>query len=289
MKSFLGGIDVLQGSQNPPESVTAHVTLAGAEWQLRVKMTVPTGPVRLSEMLPMVREFADAVVGSAAKGVEAQGQKISCKVGCGACCRQLVPIAEVEARRLRELIEALPEPRRAAIRSRFSAARRRLEKAGLLEKLHHPDGWSNGEGRSLGLRYFQQGIPCPFLEDESCFIYAERPMACREYLVTSPAENCARPTAETVDCVNLPLKAWTAVARFDDVPPSARFIRWVPLILAPKWAEAHPNEPAPRPGPDLLRQFFDHVTGKGQSPAQPAQAPFDWEPLPASAGEGARR
>lgn len=276
-----------QSLQSSPESVTARVTLAGAEWQLRVKMTVPTGSIRLSEMLPMVREFADAVVDSAVKGIEARGQKISCAAGCGACCRQLVPIAEVEARRLRELIEALPEPRRTAIRSRFSAARRRLEETALLEKLQHPDGWSNGEGRSLGLRYFQQGIPCPFLEDESCVIYAERPMACREYLVTSPTENCARPTAETVNCVKLPLKAWTAVARFDEVPPSAHFIRWIPLILAPEWAEAHPDEPAPRPGPDLLRQFFDHVTGKGQSQAQPAQAPFDWEPLPASSSEGA--
>ncbi len=42
-------------------------------------------------------------------------------------------------------------------------------------------------------RYFHLGIACPFLEDESCSIHADRPISCREYLVTSPAVNCADP------------------------------------------------------------------------------------------------
>ena len=40
--------------------------------------------------------------------------------------------------------------------------------------------------RILGREYFQLGIPCPFLEEESCSIYHDRPITCREYLVTSP-------------------------------------------------------------------------------------------------------
>jgi Fe-S-cluster containining protein len=36
-------------------------------------------------------------------------------------------------------------------------------------------------------------MPCPFLEDESCSIHPDRPLVCREYLVTSPAELCAGP------------------------------------------------------------------------------------------------
>lgn len=280
---------MLQSSQSAPESVTARVTLGSEEWQLRVKITVPTGPTRLSELLPMIREFDDAVVDSAMMQVEADGGKISCKAGCGACCRQLVPIAEAEAHHIRQLIEALSEPRRTQVRARFAEARERLEAAGLLERLRHREEWSDGEDRSLGLWYFQQGIACPFLEDESCSIHPERPLTCREYLVTSPSERCAVPSPETVDCVKLPLKVWNAVARFDEVPRSARFIRWVPLILASEWVEAHSDEPAPRPGPDLLRQFFDHVTGKGPLPTQPGQAPFDREPLSVSTGEEAQR
>jgi Fe-S-cluster containining protein len=181
----------------------------------------------------------------------------------------LVPISEVEARRLGELVEEMPEPRRTEIRARFAEARRRLDEAGLLENLLHPEQLKEGEGRPLGLKYFFQGIACPFLEEESCSIYHDRPIACREYLVTSPAENCARPSAETVQCVKLPLKVSNALTHLDRVAPGARFIRWVPLILAPEWAATHPEEPLLRSGPEWLRDFFEHLTGKKSSP-QPA-------------------
>lgn len=260
---------------NSSESVTVEVALSGPDWQLQTRMSVPTGPTRLRQLLPLIQVFTDAVVDSAVQVTAGQGQTISCSKGCGACCRQLVPISEVEARHIGALVEALPEPRRTAVRSRFAAAHRRLQEAGVLEELRHPEQWTDGQGQSLGLQYFRQGIPCPFLEEESCSIYADRPLACREYLVTSPAEHCASPTAATVRCVTLPLKVWTAVARFDPVPPSGRFIRWVPLILAPAWAQAHPDEPAPRPGPDVLRELFDHLTSTKAAPAPPAHLPFD--------------
>ncbi len=280
--------ELAEDAPRPPEMVAANLQMAGPDWELRTAMSVPAGPTRLGELLPLVHSFADAVVDSVAKEVEARGEKISRKKGCGACCRQLVPIAEAEARRLHALVERLPEPRRKDVRARFAGARYRLEAAGLLEGLHHADQWSDGEGRSFGLAYFRQGIPCPFLEEESCSIHADRPIACREYLVTSPAEDCARPTAETVACVKLPFKVWTAIAHFDQVPPSARFIRWVPLILALEWAEAHPGEPAPRPGPDLLREFFDHLTGKRRPQTGSARVPFDEASVAASPHEETR-
>ena len=257
------------------ESVTVDVALSGPDWQLQTRLSVPTGPTRLRQLLPLIQIFTDAVVDSTVQVTAGQGQTISCSEGCGACCRQLVAISEVEARHIGALVDALPEPRRSAIRNRFDEAHHRLEEAGLLEELRYPEQWTDGQGRSLGLQYFQQGIPCPFLEEESCSIYADRPLACREYLVTSPAEDCASPTAATVQCVTLPLKVWSAVARFDPVPPSVRCIRWVPLILAPAWAHAHPDEPAPRPGPDVLRELFDHLTSPKAAPVQPAYLPCD--------------
>src|SRR5262249_42347869 len=167
---------------------------------------VPAGPTRLRVLLPMAQSLTDHMVGAAVKRAEQQGQKVSCQKGCGACCRQLVPIAEEEARHLRDLVEALPEPRRTEVRSRFREARRRLDEAGLLEKLRHPEECDRGDSRSLALTYFAQGIPCPFLEEGSCSIYRDRPLVCREYLVTSPAPNCSRPTPETVHCVPLPFQ-----------------------------------------------------------------------------------
>jgi Fe-S-cluster containining protein len=116
------------------------------------------------------------------------------------------------------------------------------------------------------MQYFRQGIPCPFLEEESCSIYPDRPIACREYLVTSPPEHCAEPATDAVRGVQLPLKVWTALARFDKVLPSAQTIRWVPLILAPDWAAENPEEADPRPGPELARELFDYLTTQKTRP-----------------------
>lgn len=259
--------------------MTATVALTSPDWELRTTMTVPAGPMPLIQLLPLAQSFADAVVDSAAKVAEGQGQRISCKKGCGACCRQLVAIAEVEARHIGNLVNELPEPRRTEIRARFAEARRRLDEMGLLDRLLHPEGWGAGEVGPLGLGYFHLGIPCPFLEDESCSIHRDRPIACREFLVTSPAENCARPTADNVQRVPLPLRVWTALARFDEVEPSPRITRWVPLILAPEWAEAHPDEPPARPGPTLLRELFDHLTKTGRALAEPAPSPIEDVPV----------
>jgi hypothetical protein len=186
------------------------------------------------------------------------------------------------------MVERLSEPRRSTVRARFADARRRLEAAGLVDTLRCTAAWSEGDGRSVGLAYFRLGIPCPFLEEESCSIYADRPLGCREYLVTSAAEHCARPSAETVACVKLPFKVWTAVARFDDVPPGAKVIRWVPLILALDWTAAHPDGATPRPGPELLREFFDHVTGKEPPQQRPGTLPREPDLLSLSCHQESR-
>lgn len=242
------------------DTVTATVSLSGPDWELRTSVTVPKGPTAVRDLLPLAQSFADAVVDAAAKTEEDQGKKISCKKGCGACCRQMVPIAETEARQIRDLVASLPEPRRSDVRARFADARDRLEKAGLLAQLLGPDDLAAAEeNHTFGMKYFAQGIACPFLEDESCSIHNDRPIACREYLVTSPAENCSRPTAETVQLVKLPLKIWPAIAHFDKVAPSAQSIRWVPLVLAPEWADSHPDDAPLRSGPSLLQDFFEHL------------------------------
>jgi Fe-S-cluster containining protein len=179
----------------------------------------------------------------------------------------MVPIAEAEARRIADLVNDLPEPRRSVIRKRFEEARRRFEASGLWQKMRERDRWAEGASRSIGLDYFAQGVPCPFLEDESCSIHPDRPIGCREYLVTSPAENCSRPTAETIEMVPLPGKVWTALARLDPVPAGAKFLRWVPLIQAVEWAEAHPEEPPDRPGPEWLRELLEHLTTRKKAEA----------------------
>jgi Fe-S-cluster containining protein len=249
--------------QAPEEPlVGVEVELGCPEWQMRTTINVTPGPMRVIELLPLANSLSDAVANVGVEAVQKQGEKISCKKGCGACCRQLVPISEVEARRIAEVVDAMPEPRQSEVRARFAAARQRFDQAGMLERLLRPSEWRQDELRTIGLEYFRQGVPCPFLEEESCSIYQDRPTACREYLVTTAPEHCANPTSQSVRCIPLPVRVVPALMRFDPVPPTAKFIRWVPLVLAPEWAESHPDDTAPRPGPELVRQLFDHLADK---------------------------
>ena len=178
---------------NGPETVTARFALRMPGGTLQAEMTVPTGPTRVDAILPMAQALADNLIALTLNVVEAEGRTVSCRAGCGACCRQLVPLAEAEARRIRDLVEAMPEPRRSQVRSRFAEALRRFAEAGLLETIRQTDILDEERHRQVGLDYFRQHIACPFLEDESCSIHPDRPIACREYLVTSPPEHCAEP------------------------------------------------------------------------------------------------
>jgi Fe-S-cluster containining protein len=156
-----------------PELAAANIRLDGRRWVLEAQV---------------VRDVGDC------------GGSISCKAGCGACCRMLVPISELEAQRLREVVHAMPEPRRSHVLARFAEAVRQLDAAGLLPQLRRVEQWTDNEFQAMTRAYFERQIACPFLEAESCSIYEERPITCREYLVTSPAEKCARPAGSPCRC-----------------------------------------------------------------------------------------
>jgi Fe-S-cluster containining protein len=248
-----------------PAPITATGVLSVSGQRLEFEVSVPAGPTRPVELLPVFRSLADAVVGAAVDATREEGLKVSCKQGCGACCRQLVPISEIEARRLTHVVNDVPEERRAEILGRFERARQRLQDAGLLERVRTPAVMTPEQRKEHGLEYFRLGIPCPFLEDESCSIYAERPIACREYLVTSPAENCANPTAETVKCVKVPLEVSKTLRSFGG-GRNDRTDQWVPLILALEWAAEHPDDAKSLPGPEMIRELFSRLTGQEVPP-----------------------
>ena len=244
------------------DHVNVRIGMKVWDEQIEMNMTLPVGAARLEALLPAFQKVADGFVDLAVERAGAEGRTVSCRKGCGACCRQVVPISEVEARRIGQLVEELPEPRRRVIRARFAEARDRLAEAGLLPKLENREGFEDGEFHSIGLAYFHLGIPCPFLEDESCSIHGARPISCREYLVTSPPANCADPKPGTIEQVELAAKVWTALARAGSAGSPGRFPAWVPLVLAPDWASTHPDGSEPRPVEDLFRGVFDELAGR---------------------------
>ena len=224
---------------------TATLRLSVGELRIVHPITVPTGPVAAADVVTALQGLVNAVVAAAEAG-----KAISCRKGCGACCRQLVPISRTEAERLMVTVANLPAERRATLEARFSAAEAALAAADLKERKGRPD-------RELSTGYFALGIPCPFLEEESCSIHPDRPLVCREYLVTSPAELCAGPEQEGVTPVPVPKVSLAARGLQDERED------WFPLALLMDWAKTRPKTGARRTGPEWIQKFLKGMSRKG--------------------------
>ncbi len=200
---------------------------------VRVEGAKPAGRIRLDELLPFFRTLDDEVIDRAARRAEAQGKRVSCRKGCSACCRaQPVPVTPAEAYALLRLVEALPEARQSAIRQRFAERVQRLREAGLLEVYRDRVATTTAdEARGIAERYFRLALECPFLEDDACSIYPDRPFVCRQYLVTSPAQRCRDPFNNPIEQIAMPLAPATASLQTgEEVIGRPQFS--VPLVLA---------------------------------------------------------
>jgi Fe-S-cluster containining protein len=223
---------------------SGRVVLVVGDERLPLELSVPAGLVTVETLLPILRGLSSLFSDRAAARAKAAGRPISCRAGCGACCRQLVALAPSEARALSRLVDAMPEPRRTMIRRRFDAALRQL--GDLIDRM--PTG-TEEERTALSFEYFKLGIACPFLEAESCSIHPDRPMACREYLVSSPAENCRAPRPDNTD--KLALDAYPLPALVEVEAGG-----WVALILALRFHRENPEPMPSREAPTILREVI---------------------------------
>jgi Fe-S-cluster containining protein len=226
---------------------------------IEVKAPVPDRPMSVDNLVPFLQSVEEAVVESATEGLDASERTVSCRAGCGACCRQLVPISVAEAYYLARVIGEMPVARRVEITARFAAALQALRERGLLDELRRLVREGDPETmHQFGIRYFVQGIACPFLEDESCGIHPHRPLACREYLVTSPAAHCAAPEDHPIERVAVPRDLSRALYRLGD--GTAGRLRWLPLVLLLEMVGTQGPLPV-RPGRELLDAYMAQIAG----------------------------
>jgi Fe-S-cluster containining protein len=223
------------------------------EQTINAAVQLPAEPIRPVDLLPILFGFSNAIIGAAS-----EGQPVSCRAGCAACCRQVIPISETEAMYLADLIDEMPPERKATILQRFRDAETRIAAAGLTGTLKFEALTTVEERRKAADKYFELKISCPFLENELCGIHQHRPLACREYLVTSPAPNCWTPTADTIKMVQMPQKLSYVLYRFGD-GVGKQPVKFVPLTLM--FQQPYPEQPR-LPGPKIFENFFQAATSQ---------------------------
>ncbi len=104
-------------------------------YQCAAEAALPNQDISLTEFLPLIWKLQDALIGIWTRLNEAEGRTVSCRTGCGACCRQLVPISAMEALHLNEVIQGLPGEHRERVLGSFAQAQAQLAEKGMLEAL----------------------------------------------------------------------------------------------------------------------------------------------------------
>lgn len=231
--------------------------------RLSSALDVPTGFVPVTAIVPAMRRLGEEAERLEALRAAEAGKTVSCRMGCAACCRMLVPLSPPEAFALKEYVENLPPDRRDHIARRLSDTKQQLQEHGLLDQLaavaEGTEARSDEEFEPLNLAYYALRMPCPFLEQEMCSIYEARPAACRELLVTSPAEWCRDLVHNPVQSIPVPVRMGSALGLLwaeltQSVP------RLIPLPVAMDWAERHHEDNQPRwEGTTLLDRALDQV------------------------------
>lgn len=255
---------------------TVQFTLQVQNAAVEVRAQLPQGAVRPDVLLPVLQGLSNSMTDLAVVSASRLGEQVSCHEGCGACCRQAVPVAPAEARAIAEWIDQQPGERQTVLRERFRQAAARLEESGIAQEARESKPGENREAmHELGLRYFALGIPCPFLEEERCTIHEIRPLRCREYLVVSPAEHCAHPQTKQIVGIRPPVLLSHILAQWDangDRQPRTLIL----LTMLQEWLENHPaEEDRPhRTSPELLQEFLQAFTGDAEvAPLDPRGAP----------------
>ena len=240
-----------------------HIALHTPAGHITTEISVPTGFVPVTSIVPLLRSLGEQAQELEEQRALRSGETISCRKGCAACCRMLVPLSAPEAFALQASIESLPPERRNHLLARLDAAKLRLQENHLwdpLEALSESLTPPTDEAlEPLNRAYYSLRLPCPFLEEEQCSIYEERPAACRELLVTSPAEFCQDLTDPRIRPLPLSLRISTALGLlWADLTGTAA--RLVPLPVALDWAARHREERRRTwPGNQLFDKTLDKL------------------------------
>lgn len=247
-----------------PQPSIQFIVDFGAGNPLRLDLCLPKVEFSPLELLPFVFSVTDAMVTMSSDTLLEMHTPIQCGPGCGACCHQLVPISEYEAVYLAGIVRALPAPQRSRTVARFTDAITTLDASGLLCDLtdtfaNTPEDWRTV--LNLKKRYWDLAIACPFLEDNSCSIHTHRPVACRQYLVTSKPAHCARiySSDEAHEVVLHPADIGGALASFSgEGVQKSRVLPHVFSLLAERGIRSRPM--ATLPAPQMMGRFLDLLT-----------------------------
>lgn len=238
------------------EIVAFEIDILGKAVHFRVG--VADKQARLADIVPLARTISTKLALTVLDSLGKSGQSVSCRKGCSACCNYLIPLSVPEVFRLREELLSMS----AAVCSRIlqsclDTAERILDKR--LRTSYLGSFSKSGQPRMSQVSKWYAGLrlACPFLSDGLCTLYEQRPIACREHIVTSSPFTCEIKETNDPEVVRMPMSVLDALGQFAAELEQSN-IEAVMLPLALPWAQGN-LERSHRswPAVTMVRRFVD--------------------------------
>ncbi len=193
---------------------------------------------RLADIVPLSRTLSTKLAIAVLNKLSKDGKFVPCRKACSACCSYLIPLSIPEVFRLRqELLALSPDQREMVLKACLDTAKVILNN--LPENIEINESIEmNGQIQTGWLSRWYSGLkqPCPFLSHGLCTIYEQRPIACREHIVTGSAILCEAEWQDGSQVVQMPLSIIECLGHLTaELEQSA--IEAVMLPLALPWAQ----------------------------------------------------
>ena len=156
----------------------------------------------LSDIVPLARTISSKLAIAFLDVLGEEGQTVACCKGCSTCCNYLIPLSVPEAFRLRQdlLLQSEGELNR-ILQSCLDTTQSMLD--------IRPPIFSSKNDQSpvdqISKRYSGFKLACPFLSDGLCVSYEQRPLACREHIVTGSSIFCQPEYGGEPDVASMPV------------------------------------------------------------------------------------
>ena len=198
------------------------------------RMGVVEGQARLADIVPAARKLSTKLVLAVLSKLSKDGKFVPCRKGCSACCNYLIPLSVPEVFRLWQEVLTMPPARgRAIVQSCLEAAKKILNN--MPENLETNDPTKTNvqiEASRLSKWYSGLELSCPFLSDGRCTIYQQRPMACREHIVTGSVLLCEAQATDESQVIQMSVSIIECLSRLAaELEQSSIEVVMLPLAL----------------------------------------------------------
>jgi Fe-S-cluster containining protein len=258
--------------ENQPESLSnlqgqvISFSIEAAGKNIPFAINVMNDQATLSDIVQPARKLSNEVVLAHQEQIEQKGQKVPCKKGCCSCCSSLIPMSVPEVFRMREDFMEMPNEKSSVLlRNCIQSAQQILKKSRNRACLKDFAEKGKDKTNQISDWYGELGIVCPFLSGGICSIYEERPLACREHIVTEISTSCKKDSKSKPKVVPMQVSVLEALGQLaSELEGTEVDAIILPFSLA--WAQDNPQRAQRKwPAEEMVQRFAKILQYKAQN------------------------